>query len=355
MIKKAAHLTLLGIGAISFATAPGAIAPTAVAQPTFSDIQEHWARNCIQQLATREIISGYPDGTFRPLSPVTRAEFAAFVDNAFPNVEPVRDSTRFVDVPPDYWAFERVDSAYRKGFVSGYPDGEFRPAEEIPRLETFVALASGLDYRPDEPPQSILNETYVDAGRIPEYAWEQIAGATEENIVVTPFPNRRWLDPEVKASRGEIAASLCQALPALPSVPSAHVAREGQYADEFGIIEERNEYNLIPTEDIPDLPGEVNATPEAAALKAFGLQQSAERGAAEQEVDVNFIEPYRAIVTLTQTDLGDDSIEDKRYRVEVVREGTPTGRNSWEIVWAGSQQRCQPGRGSQVWTTELCF
>ncbi|MEB3148076.1 MAG: S-layer homology domain-containing protein, partial [Sphaerospermopsis sp.] len=46
---------------------------------SFPDIQNHWARLFIQALAQRRILNGYPDGSFRPNSPVTRAEFAAII------------------------------------------------------------------------------------------------------------------------------------------------------------------------------------------------------------------------------------------------------------------------------------
>lgn len=352
--KAVGLLAAVGMGAIASTPIARLITSPANAQTSFPDIANHWAQTCIMQLATQDIISGYPDGTFRPDEAVTRAEFAAFVHNAFGDVDPVREPVNFADVPENYWATEQIESAYQRGFLSGYPGQEFRPAENIPRVQTFVALASGLDHSPDNAAESILNRTYVDAGRIPEYAQEQIAGATQANIVVTPEANRRWLDPETLASRGEIAASLCQALPDLPAVPSAHLAEADQYAARFGIIQERDEYDLILLENVPDEPNQINVTPEEAAQRAFGLQRFDTLEAAEEEVDVNFIEPEKAIVTLTQTRLPDDSIGDRRYRVEVVPEAIPAGR-SWEIVWAGTQHRCQPGRGPQDWTTETCI
>lgn len=352
LAKTAFTATVMGISAVASNLLPWAVFP-AEAQARFPDIQDHWAQDCIEQLAAQEIISGYPDETFRPEEPVTRAEFAAFVDNAFPDQENVQGPVQFVDVPEDYWAFERVNRAYRRGFLSGYPQLEFKPNQEIPRVQTFVALASGLTYRPDQPTESILNRTYVDAGRIPEYAQDQVAGATQANIVVNPTPNRRWFDPDPLASRGEIAAMICQAMPELAAVSEAHVSEENQYAAEFGIVEERDDYSFILVEEIPSPPDQVNAVPEEAALNAFGLRPEG-GGPAEESVEENFIEPNTAIVMLTQTTLPDDSVGDIRYRVEVVLEATPAG-DSWEIVWVGSQHRCQPGRGPQEWTTELCL
>ena len=53
-------------------------------QSVFSDIQNHWAKGSILAAEGRNILKGYPDGTFRPFAPVTRAEFAAIISIALP-------------------------------------------------------------------------------------------------------------------------------------------------------------------------------------------------------------------------------------------------------------------------------
>ena len=67
--------------------------------PIFSDIQSHWAKECISQMAPRKLVSGYPDGSFRPNSTITRAEFAVLMLNAFPEAPVKRSGTTFKDVP----------------------------------------------------------------------------------------------------------------------------------------------------------------------------------------------------------------------------------------------------------------
>ncbi|MEQ8963923.1 MAG: S-layer homology domain-containing protein [Coleofasciculus sp. C2-GNP5-27] len=51
--------------------------------PRFPDIQNHWARSFIEGLAQAGMISGFPDGRFRPNDPMSRAQFAALLQNAF--------------------------------------------------------------------------------------------------------------------------------------------------------------------------------------------------------------------------------------------------------------------------------
>jgi hypothetical protein len=97
----------------------------------------------------------------------------------------------------------------------------------------------------------------------------------------------------------------------------------------------------------------VGDDPKAIALAALGDIQS-EGGS--REVTVDYPQPNQAIVTITQTGVADDSIGGIRYRAELVptSKAAPTG-NQWKLVWAGSQVKCQPGRGHQDWTTELCL
>ncbi|MGF1519448.1 MAG: hypothetical protein ACFCVB_16830 [Nodosilinea sp.] len=57
-----------------------------------------------------------------------------------------------------------------------------------------------------------------------------------------------------------------------------------------------------------------------------------------------------ALVLLTQTGLADDSVNGMRYRLEFVPDG-----DQWQLDWAGRQVRCQAGRGSEDWSTDLCL
>ena len=79
------------------------------------------------------IINSYPDGTFRPNSSVTRAEFAAMVGKAFPEAQRTRNSVLFVDVPSNYGADTAIETASQMGFLSAYPSKVFNPSQNIPR------------------------------------------------------------------------------------------------------------------------------------------------------------------------------------------------------------------------------
>lgn len=184
--------------------------PAQAQQSTFSDVSSgYWARPFIQELANRGVLSGFPDGTFRPDSPVTRAQFAAMVRQAF-NRPAIRDAVSFSDVPADYWAAAAIRDAYTTGFLSGYPEGVFQPDQNIPRAQVLVSLSSGLGYSPSGSVSSTLS-LYSDANDIPDWAKNSIAAATDRKIVVN-YPSIDRLNPNRPATRAEVAAFIYQAL-----------------------------------------------------------------------------------------------------------------------------------------------
>lgn len=203
-----ALLLALGMGA-------GAIAPLVTPAPVvaqtqiqFTDVSSsHWASQFIVSLAERDIIAGFPDGTFRPDEPVTRAQYAAMVRKAF-NRTSVRSSTTFVDVPANYWAATAIDTAYRMGFLSGYPNNVFEPNQNIPRAQVLVSLANGLNYQATTVASA---DIYSDSRSIPSYATASIAAATERQLVVN-YPNVQILRPNQTATRADVAAFIYQAL-----------------------------------------------------------------------------------------------------------------------------------------------
>ncbi|KAB8314645.1 S-layer homology domain-containing protein [Tolypothrix campylonemoides VB511288] len=187
------------------------VTPTAsFAQTTFTDVQSnYWAAEFIQQLAQRGIIAGFPDGSFRPEQPVTRAQFAAMIGKAFQKA-PERQAVRFYDVPSNYWASSAIQDAYTTGFLSGYPGNRFEPNQNIPREQVLVSLANGLKYNANGNAESNL-QYYNDSNNISGYARSPIAAATEKQIVVN-YPNVKFLNPQATATRAQVAAFVYQAL-----------------------------------------------------------------------------------------------------------------------------------------------
>ncbi len=191
---------------------PSPATPSPTSTVNLSDVSsDYWARPFIQALAENNVISGFPDGTYRPNQPVTRAEFAALIQKAFSNQNRVRQLSAggFSDVPANYWAAAAIQSAYETGFLAGYPGNVFRPNQEIPRVQGIVALSSGLGLTGGD--TSTLTNFYNDASAIPEYAVGSVAAATVGNLVVN-YPDVKQLNPQQSLTRAEAAALLYQAL-----------------------------------------------------------------------------------------------------------------------------------------------
>ena len=207
---KSGTAILVALGMTTGAVAPIVITAPASAQTAFPDVpSSYWASGFIQALVNRGVIAGFPDGSFRPEEPVTRAQFAAIVSKAF-NRQPVRQPVQFTDIPAGFWATNAIQAAYTTGFLAGYPGNAFRPDENIPRAQVLVSLANGLNYAATGTADSVL-VAYNDAASIPDYARPSIAAATQKQIVVN-YPDVRTLNPNQAATRAEVAAFVYQAL-----------------------------------------------------------------------------------------------------------------------------------------------
>lgn len=188
----------------------GFVAPVAQAQ-TFNDLSGHWAQLCVLSLAKNQVAQGYPDGSFRPNEPVSRVEYAAMVSKAFPQVPRQNPTLNFRDLDETYWGLNPIRQAVQSGFMTGYPSGVFLPSNNITRLEVLVSLVAGLNYGATQPIASTLRRYYQDHGEILPYGRDDVMAATENHLVVNyPYVDR--LRPQDWASRGEVAAMICQAL-----------------------------------------------------------------------------------------------------------------------------------------------
>jgi len=108
----------------------------------FSDIDEHWAKDYINGTTEKNIINGYPDGTFRPNNNVTREEFASLLVRVLDlenNSEMVFSDTL------DRWSTEDISTAAYYEIIKGYDENKFGPEDFITREQMAVMIARALD------------------------------------------------------------------------------------------------------------------------------------------------------------------------------------------------------------------
>ena len=110
-----------------------------------------WYNNAISTLSNMGIICGYPDGTFRPDAPITRAELTKIAASFFsdPRVAATYDG-RFSDVHGAEWYISYLMTALEEGLIEGYPDGSFRPNRPITRAETCTIVNRTLGRKPEK-------------------------------------------------------------------------------------------------------------------------------------------------------------------------------------------------------------
>lgn len=167
----------------------------------FSDISGHWAEMNIKQAVSNGIVSGYPDGSFKPNATITRAEFSVMLMNA---LKPQRDGVVLTFTDKDMigtWAQRAVAQAVQAGIINGYEDRSFRPAAEITRSEMAVMITNALG-------QSVQASatSFADDKDIPAWAKGAVSAMNKLGLIEGKGANQ--FSPGDKATRAEAVTVL---------------------------------------------------------------------------------------------------------------------------------------------------
>lgn len=122
----------------------------------YSDVSDTaWYAAAVSTLSKMGVISGYPDGTFRPNAPITRAEFAAMIAR-FDETAKAGD-TPFTDIS-GHWAENAIGKAYGNGWVEGSSKTAFCPESNLTRAETATLLNRVLHRLPEKESDLLANQ-----------------------------------------------------------------------------------------------------------------------------------------------------------------------------------------------------
>jgi len=173
--------------------------------PPLSDISNHWAQRPISTLSGMHIIGGHRDGTFRPDTQVSRAEFVAMLARALYLPEDANAAAHFRDAGTFSWAAGAIGAATKAGLVGGNADGNFAPARHISRAEIAVVLSrvvqQGLVTVPRVPAVN-----FADQHTIPAWAVSGVRIAAEAGLVHGAGDGR--FNPNNFVTRAEVATML---------------------------------------------------------------------------------------------------------------------------------------------------
>ena len=166
----------------------------------FTDMDQHhlWSNRAVSTLYNAGIIAGYPDGTFRPSDPITRAEFATIAAK-FDKLE-TGSTSKFTDIF-GHWAEKYITSSEIKGWIKGYPDMTFKPEQDITRAEAMTLINNVLErgvpeenihpdaiFWPDNPNAEWYYEAVMEATNSHDYVYEDDG----DELWTGMKPNKVW-------------------------------------------------------------------------------------------------------------------------------------------------------------------
>ncbi|MDD4334431.1 MAG: phosphodiester glycosidase family protein [Desulfotomaculaceae bacterium] len=170
--------------------------------PVFKDTAGHWANSSISKLAASGVLAGFPDGTFVPGQPVTRAQFAHALAAVLQ--WPIPESQAYFSDNVPAWARAAVGKAVFRGVITGYPDGTYRPDNGITRSEMAVMIDRALAL-----PASDSKLTCLDLNKIPDFAFSAVSRTVDAGILQG---SEGYFNPIQGVSRAEMAVALARVL-----------------------------------------------------------------------------------------------------------------------------------------------
>jgi hypothetical protein len=172
----------------------------------FSDVESHWAKEAVNDMGSRMVVSGVGNDMFAPDRDITRAEFAAIIVRAL-GLKPGTGGNPFADVSNTAWYCDYIKTAVEYKTISGYGDGRFGPSDKITR-EQAMAIASramnitGLKVEFANGEMDKLLAGFADAVNAADYARNSIAACIKTGIV---SGNNDMIAPKDNITRAEVA------------------------------------------------------------------------------------------------------------------------------------------------------
>lgn len=154
----------------------------------FSDVLEtDWFYDEVMLLVDLEVLSGDPDGTFRPRDKITRGELASVIRKFFKMEEGTSMGFDETDVPKDYWAWGSIAALYEAEITVGDSNGKYHPLNPITRVEMVTMLNKALGRPADETRAEYegLSMPFTD---VPDYwGWIHVMEACVDHEIIEPI------------------------------------------------------------------------------------------------------------------------------------------------------------------------
>ena len=210
------------------------------AQAFYTDMNEsHWAYQSIKFLTEIGVVVGYPDGTYKPDIPVTRAEFASMAIKALGQEDAtVTQDIHFSDIEPSFWAYNIIKKAVYFDLIPDADGQRFRPYESVTRAEAISIAVNALTTSQisEQRAKDIISKSYEDYTQMP--AWFLISAAKAQllDLIIVMPGNEGKLESDRPANRAEVAAILYKMMQEAKLNPNAKLAESMQKRTADGYI-----------------------------------------------------------------------------------------------------------------------
>jgi len=178
----------------------GTITQSSKPTTTLSDIKGHWAESAIRDFVSKGYVVGYPDGTFKPNNNITRAEFVVIVNNYFGLT---KSSGKVFSDTKNHWAKTSIDIAVTNGVCNGVTSTEFKPNDPITR-EQAATMISNYKKLSDSNHEEIYK--FNDKAQISSYAKDSVEGVVERGYM-SGYSDGSF-KPKNKITRAEAVSTL---------------------------------------------------------------------------------------------------------------------------------------------------
>ena len=173
----------------------------------FIDVTDHWAKDAINDMGSRKVVTGVGDNNYDADRNITRAEFATIVCRAL-GLAPETKKSGFDDVEDSDWYCGYIETAVSYGIITGYSKTAFGPNDEITREQAMTMIAramkiTGLDAVYSENEMAMLLESYTDLSNASEYAQSSIAACLKTGVATGRTST--LVAPTEKITRAEVA------------------------------------------------------------------------------------------------------------------------------------------------------
>ena len=223
------------------------------AATTFSDIEGHWAKTVVEEMAAKGVLNGFEDGTFRPDESVTREQFAKILVETL-KIAGNTTNIKFVDIEEDRWSKDYIYRASR--YLTGYENNGkyfFRPTEASVREDVAVAVVQAEGLQTEKPDYTLLNQ-FSDSGEISEGIKKYVAIAVKNEIM---RGKDGYFDPQGNLTRAEVSQLMYNvsqkiSIGELESLVMGDVNGDGKITEEDAVL--LYNYTIFPEDYASEIP-----------------------------------------------------------------------------------------------------